>query len=96
LFLLIVLFGGLMGCSNEKAVSDIAEDDLLVEHWYQLDDEEKFNVVRQAMDEGKIYMYPESYEDYIEYHIKIMDITFQNPDYKTIKIKKAIISYLND
>jgi hypothetical protein len=29
-----------MGCSNEKAVSDNAEDVLLVEHLYQLDDEE--------------------------------------------------------
>jgi hypothetical protein len=96
LFLIIILFVGLIGCSSKESVFDIAEDDLLVEHWSQIDDERKFTVVRNAMDEGKIYMYPEGYKEYIEYHIKIMDITFQNQEYQSIKLKKAIIKILNN
>lgn len=56
ILLFVFSIGILFGCANEESVKDISDDNLLVEHWYELDYDKKYSIIRNVMDEEKIYM----------------------------------------
>jgi hypothetical protein len=96
IILLIVLISILTGCTNEDSIKDIAEDDLLVKHWYDLDEEQKITIFENAMDEGNIYMNTEGNEEYINFQIGSLGQAFLNQSFKDLNLKKAIISFMKE
>lgn len=88
------LFVLVVGCTPEESVENINSEDLKIKHWYQMDEMRKYNFVKESMDEGKIYIHSSGEEEFINAHIKFMDVDFRRYKDKEKNLRDAVINYL--
>jgi hypothetical protein len=93
-FLFLSLIVLVVSCTQEESVENIDSEDLQIKHWYQMDENRKYNFVKESMDKGKIYIHSSGEEEYINAHIKFMDVDFRRYKDKDKNLRDAVINYL--